>query len=86
MNIVTAVMTYGADVGGMLASLVALATLCLSLRRPRGKHRKAQVGGGARKDALATACFALSAGPDQGQDTHQPGGLIHPEFHEPEVA
>ena len=40
MNIVTAVMTYGADVGGMLASLAALATLCLSLRRPRGKHRK----------------------------------------------
>ena len=33
-------MTYGADVAGMLASLVALATLCLSLRRPAGKHRK----------------------------------------------
>ena len=33
-------MTYGADVAGMLASLAALATLCLSLRRPRGKHRK----------------------------------------------
>jgi hypothetical protein len=39
MNIVTVVMTYGADAGGMLASLVALATLCLSRRRPRGKHR-----------------------------------------------
>lgn len=34
------VMTYGTDVAGMLASLVALATLCLSLCRPRGKHRK----------------------------------------------
>ena len=33
-------MAYGADAAGMLASLVALATLCLSLRRPRGKHRK----------------------------------------------
>jgi hypothetical protein len=21
----------------------------------------------------------------RGQDTHQPGGLVHPEFHEPEV-
>jgi hypothetical protein len=40
MNIMTAVMTYGADAGGMLASLVALATLCLSLRRPCGKHHK----------------------------------------------
>jgi hypothetical protein len=40
MNSMTTVMTYGADAGGMLASLVALATLCLSLHRPRGKHRK----------------------------------------------
>ena len=40
VNTVTTVMTYGADVGGMLASLVALATLCLSLRRPRGKHHR----------------------------------------------
>jgi hypothetical protein len=70
MNIVTVVMTYGADAGGMVASLVALATLCLSLRRPHGKHRKG---------------IANSPGPDQGQDTHQPGGLIHPEFHEPVV-
>jgi hypothetical protein len=34
------VMTYGADIGGMLGCLAALVTLCLSLRRPRGKHRK----------------------------------------------
>jgi Domain of unknown function (DUF5753) len=41
MNMITTtLMTYGADLGGMLASLVALATLCLSLGRPRGKHRK----------------------------------------------
>lgn len=40
MNMMTAVMTYGADVGGMLGGLVSLVTLCLSLRRPQGKHRK----------------------------------------------
>ena len=27
----------------------------------------------------------LSTGPDQGQDTHQLGGLIHPELDEPEI-
>jgi hypothetical protein len=49
MNYLAAVMTYGADVGGMLASLVALATLCLSLRRPRGKHGKRRGRPGSRR-------------------------------------
>ena len=70
MNIVTAVMTYGADVGGMLASLAALATLCLSLRRPRGKHRKGR---------------HFSQAQTKGQDAYQPASLIHLECHEPEV-
>ena len=64
MSIVTAVMTYGADAGGMLASLVALATLCLSLRRPRGKHRRSA----GRK--------SRSACPDEGHDVHQAGGIV----------
>jgi hypothetical protein len=34
------VMIYGAGASGMLSAIVALATLCLSLRPPRGKHRK----------------------------------------------
>jgi hypothetical protein len=38
--LIAAVMMYGADVGGMLSGLGALATLGLSLRKPRGKHRK----------------------------------------------
>jgi hypothetical protein len=42
------VMAYGADAGQMLAGLAALATLCLVLRRPRGKHRR---GAGRRDDA-----------------------------------
>jgi hypothetical protein len=39
-NITVTLMTYGADLGEMLGGLVALMTLCLALRRPRGKHRK----------------------------------------------
>jgi hypothetical protein len=42
------VMTCGADVAGMLGALAALATLCLSLRKPKGKHRK---GSGRREGA-----------------------------------
>lgn len=41
MNTITVtLMTYGADLGQMLGGLATLATLCLMLRRPRGKHRK----------------------------------------------
>ena len=40
----TTLMTYGADIGGMLAGLTALAVLLLPLRRPRGKHRKKRGG------------------------------------------
>ena len=43
MNGTTAtLMTYGADIGGMLGGLAAMAALCLPLRRPRGKHRKGE--------------------------------------------
>jgi hypothetical protein len=28
----------------------------------------------------------LSASPDQGQDTYQPGGIVDQELHEPEIA
>lgn len=47
-NITATLMTYGADLGEMLAGLVALAALCLPLRRPRGKHRK----GAARRGSV----------------------------------
>jgi len=41
MNSITVtLMTYGADLGEMLGALTALATLCLTLHGPRGKHRK----------------------------------------------
>ena len=41
MNTITVtLMTYGADLGEMLGGLATLAALCLTLRRPRGKHRK----------------------------------------------
>jgi hypothetical protein len=41
---IATVMAYGADAGAMLASLVALATLRLSLRRAHGQHRRGQCG------------------------------------------
>jgi hypothetical protein len=41
MNVMATLITYGADLGTMLASLAAVATLRLTLRRPRGKNRKA---------------------------------------------
>ncbi len=68
-------MTCGADAAGMLASLVALVTLCLSLRRPRGKHHKG-------RDRRESA----SAYPDEGHDAHLPGGIVDQELHEPEIA
>jgi hypothetical protein len=39
-NITATLVTYGADLGEMLVGLVALVTLYLTSRRPRGKHRK----------------------------------------------
>ena len=50
MNNITAIlMTYGADIGGMLGGLAALATLCLPLLRPRGRHRKRRGRSGSRR-------------------------------------
>jgi hypothetical protein len=40
MSIVTAVMTYGADVGSMLAGAAALRGVRVSLRGRAGRHRK----------------------------------------------
>jgi hypothetical protein len=48
-NITATLITYGADLGEMLAGLAALATLFLTLRRPRGKHRKRRERSGSRR-------------------------------------
>jgi hypothetical protein len=50
MNTITAtLMTYGADLGELLGGLGALVTLYLTLRSPRGKHRKRRGRCGSRR-------------------------------------
>ena len=50
MNTITVtLMTYGAAIGEMLGGAAALVTLCLTLRRPRGKHRKRRGRSGSRR-------------------------------------
>jgi hypothetical protein len=50
MNSITVtLMTYGADLGELLGGLAALATLYLTLRRPRGNHRKRRGRRGSRR-------------------------------------
>jgi hypothetical protein len=48
-TIMATLMTYAAEFGEMLSGLVALATLYLTLRRPRGKHRKRRGRSGSRR-------------------------------------
>ena len=78
MNTFMTVLTCATDVSGMLGGLASLVVLYASLRKWTRKRCK-------RRRGRAAGNGALSAGPDQSQDTHQPGGLIDPEFHEPEV-
>ena len=40
LSAMTILMTYGADLGEIRAGVAALATLYLTLRRPREKHRR----------------------------------------------
>ena len=41
MNSITVtLMTYGADLGEMIAGAAAAATLYLTLRKPKGKHQR----------------------------------------------
>ena len=58
----------------------ALAELEDAIRRELGADRILQ-----REPGVTHLVSPLSACPDQGQDTHQPGVLIHPEFNEPAV-